>query len=51
MALYEKMVVSPFDNEAIRAPSNFFAPTSLLTYRLEFDFKPTTGYGAICVLP
>lgn len=45
------MVLSPFNNIAIRAPSEFFQPTSLLTYKLEYDFTPGTGHGVVCVNP
>lgn len=45
------MVVSPFNTEAVRGPSKFFQPTSLLTYRLEYDFTPGGPTGACLVLP
>lgn len=48
---YERMVVSPFNSEAVRGPSKFFQPTSLLTYRLEYDFTPGVGNAICCVLP
>lgn len=48
---YVKSILNPFNTDAIRAPSDFHLPTSILNHRYEMDHTFGATYGVACLLP
>jgi len=48
---YIKSILNPFNTTAIRGPSDFHIPTSILNHRFEMDHTFGQKYGAMCILP
>jgi hypothetical protein len=49
--MYIASVLNPFATESVRAPSQFYTPTSILDYRFELDYTFGTTYGVALILP
>lgn len=50
-AYYVKSILNPFNTDAVRGPSDFHLPTSILNHRYELDHNFGTPYGCVCLLP
>lgn len=48
---YVKSILDPFATSAVRGPSDFHLPTSILNHKLEVDYTFGTTSGVACVFP
>lgn len=48
---YVKSILNPFNSDAVRGPSDFHLPTSILNHRYELDHNFGTTHGCALLLP